>query len=208
MVTKRVIAIAALLLLAGCSDGEETIQSSLSVESGDSEKEEVVEKKADASDQEQEIESQTDEGTTDTTEESEEPEKLEDAYSAQEIEYARVWLNFGANQEVDRVYYEILPAGTPIIPEIEGSAVYPEEVMRLEGSRQVDGAITYSGNGDGTINLYQVPYNWNISTEIEEAIYIQESEKVLETLETDYIEPMEDSDVSYMIEKLVRKNQK
>ena len=82
-------------------------------------------------------------------------------YSNEEIEYARIWLQLGANQELDHLYAKKIPAVTPLNPDDESSAVYPEEVIQLTGTRLVDGSITYSSNGDGTINLYTVPLRWD-----------------------------------------------
>ena len=82
-------------------------------------------------------------------------------YSNEEIEYAQIWLQLGANQELDQLYARKIPAGTPLNPDDETSAVYPEEVTQLTGTRLVDGSITYSSNGDGTINLYNVPLRWD-----------------------------------------------
>ncbi|MDN7242867.1 hypothetical protein QWY14_13720 [Planococcus sp. N028] len=90
--------------------------------------------------------------------------KSEDAlseYSSEQIEYARVWLQLGANQDIDGLYVEHIPTGTPLNPDDETSDVYPEDVIQLAGSRLVDGSVTYSGNGDGTINLYNVPLRWD-----------------------------------------------
>lgn len=82
-------------------------------------------------------------------------------YSNEEIEYARIWLQLGTNQKLDQLYAKKIPAGTPLNPDDETSAVYTEEVIQLTGTRLVDGSITYSSNGDGTINLYIVPLRWD-----------------------------------------------
>ncbi|MEI2406413.1 hypothetical protein [Niallia taxi] len=82
-------------------------------------------------------------------------------YSAQEIEYARIWLQLGPNQEIDELYITHINAGEPINPNDETSANYPEDVVHLSGSRLVDGSVTYSSNGDGTINIYKVPHRWD-----------------------------------------------
>ncbi|MFC3210209.1 hypothetical protein [Planomicrobium okeanokoites] len=84
-----------------------------------------------------------------------------DAYSSEQIEYARVWLQLGPNQEIDGLYVKQIPSGTPLNPNDETSGVYPEDVIQLAGSRLVDGSVTYSGNGDGTINVYNVPLRWD-----------------------------------------------
>lgn len=63
----------------------------------------------------------------------------------------------GANQEIDRLYVSKLPAGTLVNPLEESSATYSENVVQLTGRRLVDGSVTYSSNGDGTIKIYNVP---------------------------------------------------
>ncbi|CEG26216.1 hypothetical protein [Bacillus sp. B-jedd] len=82
-------------------------------------------------------------------------------YSADDIEYARVWLQLGANQDINGLYVRHISAGTPLNPGDETSVSYPEKVIQLSGSRLVDGSVTYSGNGDGTINIYNVPLRWD-----------------------------------------------
>jgi hypothetical protein len=90
-----------------------------------------------------------------------EEQDLLSEYSSQQIEYARVWLQLGPNQELDELYAQHIPAGTPLNPDDETSATYPEDVIQLAGVRLVDGSVTYSGNGDGTINVYNVPLRWD-----------------------------------------------
>jgi hypothetical protein len=82
-------------------------------------------------------------------------------YSSEQIEYARIWLQLGPNQQIDELNVLHISAGTPINPDDETSARYPEDVIQLAGSRLVDGSVTYSGNGDGTINVYNVPLRWD-----------------------------------------------
>jgi hypothetical protein len=82
-------------------------------------------------------------------------------YSSEQIEYARIWLHLGPNQEIDELNVLHIPAGTPINPNDDTSSHYPENVIQLAGSRLVEGSVTYSGNGDGTINVYNVPLRWD-----------------------------------------------
>ncbi|MFC6115054.1 hypothetical protein [Sporosarcina thermotolerans] len=82
-------------------------------------------------------------------------------YSSEEIEYARVWLQLGPNQEIDELNVWHISAGEPLNPDDETSAVYPENVIQLAGSRLIDGSVTYSSNGNGTINIYNVPLRWD-----------------------------------------------
>lgn len=81
-------------------------------------------------------------------------------YSSEQIEYARVWLQLGPNQDIDELYVRNVPAGTPLNPDDNTNVSYPEDIIQLTGSRIVDGIVTYSGNGDGTINVYNVPRRW------------------------------------------------
>src|SRR5690606_31259373 len=71
-----------------------------------------------------------------------------DEYSHEQIEYARVWLQLGPNPDIDELNVLHIPAGTPLNPDDETSANYPEDVIQLAGSRLIDGSVTYSGNGD------------------------------------------------------------
>lgn len=81
-------------------------------------------------------------------------------YSSEQIEYARVWLQLGPNQDLAHLNVRHIPAGTPLNPDDDTNVGYPEDVIQLSGSRIVDGIVTYSSNGDGTINVYNVPYRW------------------------------------------------
>lgn len=82
-------------------------------------------------------------------------------YPSDEIEYARVWLQLGEKQDIKELNVEHISAGKPLNPDDETSASYPEDVIQLAGSRLVDGSVTYSGNGDGTINVYNVLLRWD-----------------------------------------------
>jgi len=123
-------------------------------------------------------------------------EVLED-YSAKEIEYARVWLNTIGNVEVDELNVQYEREGTPINAYDDESAVYPEDVTMITGRYGADGMIVYSGNGDGTINIYDVPSHWHAPPEDWPAIY----EDILDT-STMYLEPMNDNEVVQLIEKM------
>ncbi|MEK4149501.1 hypothetical protein NST02_20875 [Robertmurraya sp. FSL W8-0741] len=147
----------ALLILAGCTDKEENRGEPVV-----STEEEVTESLAEAPEAEDEEESLYSE------EEHGEPLKnsnLNDKetllpYSSEQIEYARVWRQFGPNQEIDELIVHLIPAGTPLDPNDDASVKYPEDVIQLTGTRLVDGSVTYSGNGNGTINIYNVPLRW------------------------------------------------
>ncbi|MCM3243211.1 MULTISPECIES: hypothetical protein [Cytobacillus] len=120
-------------------------------------------------------------------------------YSSQQIEYARVWLQLGPNQDLDELYVQHIHAGTPLNPEDETSAGYPEDVIQLAGSRLADGSVTYSGNGDGTINVYNVPLRWDGQYPAGEKFYTD----IIENTKQVSVEPGEDEKVIELIEKLM-----
>lgn len=92
-------------------------------------------------------------------------------YASEQIEYARVWSQLGPNQAIDELNVQHIKAGTPLNPNDETSALYPQDVIQLSGSRLVDGVVTYSSNGNGTINVYNVPLRWDGSFPIGEEFY-------------------------------------
>ena len=121
-----------------------------------------------------------------------------DAYSSEQIEYARVWLQLGPNQDIDGLYVNKISAGTPLNPDDETSAAYPEDVIQLAGSRLVDGSVTYSGNGDGTINVYNVPLRWDGEYPAGEEFYTD----IIESTEMVAVDVGDDEKVLRLIELL------
>ncbi|WP_214483063.1 hypothetical protein [Bacillus sp. SM2101] len=171
-----------ILLLAGCNSGTNKasfISASDNVSTTQSEKKlDVTEESSQIDNNEVESESTTETEETKTENYNEtfsEEVKMEGVnnsfeseadnplskYSYAEIEYARIWLQLGPNQEIDGLYVRRILAGTPLNLNDDTSANYPEDVIQLAGSRLVDGSVTYSGNGDGTINVYNIPLRWD-----------------------------------------------
>lgn len=122
-------------------------------------------------------------------------------FSSQQIEYARVWLLLGPNQEIDELNVRFIPAGEPVNPHDETSATYPEEVIQLAGSRLVDGSVTYSGNGDGTINVYNVPLRFekNVPEDLDENYMRKLTEGMIENTELVYVDPGQEEDIIELI---------
>lgn len=102
----------------------------------------------------------TEKGETNNTPKNENNNALS-GYSPQEIEYARVWLQLGEVKDVEELNVRHIPSGTPLNPDDKTSVNYPNDVIQLTGSRLVDGVVTYSSNGNGTINVYNVPLRWD-----------------------------------------------
>ncbi|MDW0114397.1 hypothetical protein QT711_14460 [Sporosarcina saromensis] len=123
-------------------------------------------------------------------------------YSNEHIEYARVWLQLGPNQDIDELNVRHIPAGEPINPDDDTSADYPEDVIQLAGSRLVDGSVTYSRNGDGTITVYNVPLRWDGNYPAGEDFYLD----ILANTKLVSIDPNEDEKVIALI-KLIKLQQ-
>src|SRR5699024_783288 len=56
-------------------------------------------------------------------------------YSSEQIEYARVWLQLGPNQDIDSLYVRHISKGEPLNPNDDTSMTYPEDVIQLAGGR-------------------------------------------------------------------------
>ncbi|WP_411334877.1 hypothetical protein ACK1LH_07250 [Metabacillus indicus] len=125
-------------------------------------------------------------------------------YSTEEIEYARVWAQLGPNQEIDELNIRHIPPGEPVNPNIDNSAVYPEGVIQLSGSRLVDGSVTYRGNGDGTIHVYATPMRWEAPPPgTDEKELQKDTEDILNNTKLVSIEPRDGQEIISLIEKLV-----
>lgn len=105
-------------------------------------------------------------------------------YPSEEIEYARVWLQVIGNKDVGEVNVLHIPAGKKLNPYDDNSVGYPEDVIVLSGKAMADGVVTYSSNGDGTINVYDVPSHWPSSEQVEGSMeeytkgIVEDTEKV------------------------------
>jgi hypothetical protein len=126
-------------------------------------------------------------------------------YSAGEIEYARVWLQIAGNKDTDELNVEHISAGEQVNPYDDDSVNYPEDVIFLGGKIIADGVVVYSGNGDGTINLYNVPSHWPSYKQIDKSME-EYTKDIIKNTNQIYIEPGDDEEVIKLIEKIVQKN--
>ncbi|MBP1932022.1 hypothetical protein [Ammoniphilus resinae] len=128
-------------------------------------------------------------------------------YSSRQIEYARVWLQLGSNQDIDRLNVQHISAGTPLDTKYYTSVMYPEDVIQLTGDRLLDGSVTYSGNGDGTINVYNVPSRWYGGfpppDNIDKNKIIEEMKDIIKNTKLLYVDPGDDEKIIKLI-KLLR----
>ncbi|PAV30668.1 hypothetical protein CIL05_06080 [Virgibacillus profundi] len=197
------------LLLMACSDdanqngSSDTTDTSEDVPASQSETGDDTEE-SDQTDQKEDVsESVSDSEIDDSDEifskekESEEGKALS-KYTSEEIEYARVWLQLGENQDISELNIERIPAGEPLNPDDKTSANYPEDVIQLAGSRLVDGSVTYSSNGDGTINEYNVPLRWDGKYPAGEDFY----KEIIEGTKQVSIAPGDDEKVEELIKIL------
>lgn len=150
-------------------------------------------------------ESSTDESQETSSEEVRNEEKSQKdnvlaEYPSEKIEYARVWLQLGANQELDELNVRHISAGEPINPNDDTSASYPEDVIQLAGSRLVDGSVTYSGNGDGTIKVYNVPLRWDSSDDVSNGVMREVTENIIKNTKTVYVDTGDSEKIKRLID--------
>ncbi|MCY7892276.1 hypothetical protein MOB09_04410 [Bacillus vallismortis] len=126
-----------------------------------------------------------------------------EAYSSEKIEYARVWLQLGPNQEIDELNVRHISAGEPINPNDETSASYPEDVIQLAGSRLVDGSVTYHGNGDGTIHVYNVPLRWDSADDLDQGVMREVTENIMNNKKTVYVKTGNNKKIKRLIDMMV-----
>lgn len=121
-------------------------------------------------------------------------------YSAAEIEYARIWLQLGANKEIEELYIEHIAAGEQLNPNDETSIPYEVDVVQLSGSRLIDGVITYSSNGNGTIYTYNIPRRWDGENPAGEEVY----KEILENKALIQVDTGNHQEIIELIQKMKR----
>ncbi|KGX88754.1 hypothetical protein N781_09555 [Pontibacillus halophilus JSM 076056 = DSM 19796] len=203
----KVCSLFSLLLLIGCSTGtgneasEETTAVEQTEEQVEAEEENEQEVSHASDNNSEEGQKETKDDRSQTIEATEEDPLA--SYSAEEIEYARVWLQLGVNQNLDELTVTKIKEGEPLNPYDDTSAVYPEDVTNL-GGRLIDGSVTYSGNGNGTINVYDVPKRWESSypEELGEDFIKEFTNDIIENTKLVSIEPGNPEKVIELIGKM------
>jgi hypothetical protein len=122
-------------------------------------------------------------------------------YSSEKIEYARVWLQVIGNKGVEVLNVRHISAGEKLNPYEDTSIGYPEDVIVLSGKAMADGVVTYSGNGDGTIHVYDIPSHWPTSEQIEESMK-DYTKGIVEGAEKISVETGEDQEVVELMGKM------
>lgn len=121
-------------------------------------------------------------------------------YSSKKIEYARVWLQLGPNQDLDELNVRHISAGELINPNDDTSASYPEDVIQLAGSRLVDGSVTYSSNGDGTINVYNVPLRWDSPADVDKNFMQEYTQGIIKNRKLVHVNPGDNKEIIKLID--------
>lgn len=77
-------------------------------------------------------------------------------------------------------------------------------IQEMLGSRLVDGSITYSGNGDGTLNVYHVPLRWEttVPDDLDENYMHDLTKEMIENTELVAIDTGDDEKVIELIKLL------
>lgn len=129
-------------------------------------------------------------------------------FNSEEIEYARVWYQLISTRNdlkgIRDVYVTEIPKGSKVNPQAQNSAVYKENVVKLEAPMRAGGSITYSSNGDGTINVYNnIPYKWESSQTSDYSQMDKVTRKAIENnIETIYIKPHDNKTVAKLASKI------
>lgn len=129
-------------------------------------------------------------------------------FNSEEIEYARVWYQLISTRNdlkgIRDVYVTEIPKGSKVNPQAQNSAVYKENVVKLEAPMRAGGSITYSSNGDGTINVYNnIPYKWESSQTSDYSQMDKVTRKAIEdNIETIYIKPHDNKAVAELASKV------
>jgi hypothetical protein len=129
-------------------------------------------------------------------------------FNSEEIEYARVWYQLISTKNdlkgIRDVYVTEIPKGSKVNPQAQDSAVYKEDVVKLEAPMKAGGSVTYSSNGDGTINVYNnIPYKWESPQNSDYSQMDKVTRKAIEdNVETIYIKPHDNKTVAKLASKV------
>ncbi|OEK65744.1 hypothetical protein AST01_12105 [Staphylococcus equorum] len=129
-------------------------------------------------------------------------------FSSEKIEYARVWYQLISTRNdlkgVRNVYVTKIPKGSKVNPQAQNSAVYKEDVVKLEAPMKAGGSVTYSSNGNGSINVYNsIPYKWENPQNSDYSQMNKITRKAIEdNVETIYIKPHDNKTVAKLANKV------
>ena len=217
-----------LVFLAGCSNGseyqdEDSSGDNSKLENKDSKKQSSSEEESNKSNSDNDLENsnkQDNEQSNNKKREKESNSNNEsqqttdknksylDNFNSEEIEYARVWYQLISTRNdlkgIKNVYVTKIPKGSKVNPQAENSAVYKTDVVKLEAPMKAGGSITYSSNGNGTINVYNnVHYKWESPQNSDYSQMDKITEKAIEdNVEKIYIKPNDNKQVAKLANKI------
>lgn len=145
-----------------------------------------------------------DENTVEDPDYTEEDDPLAN-YSVAEIEYARVWLEVVDNQNIETLKVGYISAGEPVGQYEDKSVRYPEDVVHLFTDFLAGGNVFYSSNGDGSINLYDVPTRWPTPEDLKEErnqTMEEYTQSIIDNPQRVMINPGDDQEVENIIKKI------
>ncbi|MGW8126811.1 hypothetical protein ACWEYS_13390 [Staphylococcus xylosus] len=129
-------------------------------------------------------------------------------FNTEKIEYARVWYQLISTKNdlkgIRNVYVTKIPKGSKVNPQAQDSAVYKEDVVKLEAPMKAGGSVTYSSNSDGSINVYNsIPYKWESPQNSDYSQMDKITRKAIEdNVETIYIKPHDNKTVAKLANKV------
>lgn len=126
-------------------------------------------------------------------------------YSTENIEYARVWLEVVDNKDIDTLKVSHISEGESVGQYEDKSVKYPENVVYLFTDFLAGGNVFYSSNGDGSINLYDVPTRWPTPEQLREErnqTMKEYTQSIIDNPEKVVIDPRYDEEVENIIKKI------
>lgn len=125
-------------------------------------------------------------------------------YSANEIEYARVWLSMGYDSNVEEINVSFVKKGELVDEYTGGDAVFPEPLVAIGGKDGYQGTIYYSSNSNGTVNVYTVPSHWPSFEDIESMGMTPEefAQSIVDDTTLVSVDPSNDEDIIRLIQKM------
>ncbi|MHA7136655.1 hypothetical protein ACRTEV_05215 [Rossellomorea arthrocnemi] len=195
-----IIVVTAFLLMACSGEAKQTGSTKQEETEQESKKEDSGEDASEEAEAEEPVDSVDLEDAT-SQDQSRSTEDPLSTYPSEKIEYARVWLQVVGNNDVGELNVRHIPAGKKVNPYDDNSVGYPEDVVVLSGKAMADGVVTYSGNGDGTINVYDIPSHWPSSEQIEESME-EYTKGIVEDTEQVSVGAGEDEEVIGLIGKV------